>query len=81
MIVKCQRSLFTSDQRPGSKVLFYTEDRRRLWEGDISLEWAQHFGPSRSASDNRFFAEVEWPDSREPPTFIKRLPDQDWPPS
>jgi hypothetical protein len=75
MIVKCQRSLFSSDER-GPKILFYTEDRRWLWEGDMTAEWSQHWA---SVSDNRFFAEVEWRDRREPPTFIKRLPNQDWP--
>jgi len=74
MIVKCQRSLFTSEGPP--RILFYSEDRRCIWEGDMTVEWRQHWA---SVSDNRFFAEVEWPDTREPPILIKRLPDQDWP--
>lgn len=75
MIVKCQRSIAGNE---GSRMLFYTKTRRRLWEGASVPEWQAHFGPTTRPDDNRFFAEVKWPDTTQPPTFVRRLPEQDW---
>jgi hypothetical protein len=49
MIVKCQRSLFTSSGP--QRLLFYSQDRRWLWEGDINAEWAAAWS---EVADNRF---------------------------
>lgn len=75
MIVKCQRSLETTSDGP--RMLFY--NRARDWECFYPLtpEWNQHFGPTTSPEDNKFFAEVRW-NNAAPPTFVRKLPEQHW---
>ena len=74
MIVKCQRSLMTTLGAP--QMMFYNRTRSWQWMGDLTSEWNKQFGPTMSPEDNRFFAEVIWPNKREMPEFVKRLPEQ-----
>ena len=71
MIVKCQRSLETTENSP--QMLFY--NRARDWECQYpsTPEWDKRFqdwGP-------RFFAEVRWADAA-PPEFVRLKPEQHW---
>lgn len=80
MIVKCQRSLVTTE--PDAQLLVYNEDRSRMWRGPINAEWDARFGATTAPDDNRFFAEVRWLDvwlNMDPPSiFVRRLPEQGW---
>ncbi len=77
MIVKCQRSLETTEEC--AQMLFY--NRRRDWECQYPLtpEWDQYFGPTGSQlpEDNKFFAEVRWNDAA-PPAFVRKVSWRDW---
>lgn len=77
MIAKCQRSLETTEL-DGPQLLIYNRARDWMWQGAISEEWMALFGPTLAPHDNRFFAEVRWNDGREPPTFVRKLPEQNW---
>ena len=76
MIVKCQRSLETTEFVP--QLLFYNRARDWMLQCDLTEEWNQLFGKTTSPDDNRFFAEVRWPTRIEPPQFVRRLPEQHW---
>lgn len=76
MIVKCQRSLETTEFVP--QLLFYNRARDWMLQCDLTEEWNKYFGPPTSPDDNRFFAEVRWPTRIEPPQFVRRLPEQGW---
>jgi hypothetical protein len=76
VIVKCQRSLETTEAAP--QLLFYNRARDWLLQCDLTDEWNQHFGATTAPDDNRFFAEVRWPNRRTPPEFVRRLPEQHW---
>jgi hypothetical protein len=75
MIVKCQRSLATTEDTP--RMLFYDRTRAHLGEFALTEEWNAHFGATTAPQDNRFFADVEWRDHR-PPRFIRRVREQGW---
>ncbi len=77
MIVKCQRSLETTEPS-GPQILFYNEARDWYLQCPITDEWAKLFGKTLSQEDNRFFAEVKWPSRHLPPTFVRKLPEQHW---
>ena len=76
MIVKCQRSVFTT--MSGPQLMFYNKARDWFLQCDATEDWLKHFGPTTSPADSRFFAEVRWPVRAEPPIFVKRLPEQHW---
>ncbi len=76
MIVKCQRSLGTSNQY--AQLLVYNRDRSFMMQCDLTAEWNAQFGPTPSPDDSRFFAQVLWVDKTETPVFVQRLPEQGW---
>jgi len=81
MIVKCQRSLSTTEEC--ALMMFYNKDRTHLAQFDLTADWDRIFGPpprtlGEQMRTERFFAEVNWPDPQRPPTFVKRLPEQHW---
>lgn len=81
MIVKCQRSITTSEDRP--QMLFYNRARDWMWQGDLTAEWEEQFGsPPKTLGEmmrsERFFAEVRWRERHQPPEFVRRLPEQNW---
>ena len=81
MIVKCQRSVTTSEAVP--QMLFYNRARDWEWQGNLTPEWQEQFGPSPGTlgemmRSERFFAEVRWRHRHLPPEFVKRLPEQHW---
>ena len=76
MIVKCQRSIVTTEAAP--QLLFYNRARDWMLQCDLTEEWNARFGHTISPDDNRFFAEVRWPVRAEPPQFVRRLPEQHW---
>lgn len=76
MIVKCQRSVATNEPVP--QLLFYNRARDWMLKCNLTKEWNEHFGPTLSPDDSRFFAEVRWPVRAQPPIFVRRLPEQHW---
>ena len=74
MIVKCQRSLETTEAAP--QLLFYNRARDWMLQCDLTADWNKHFGPTTSPDDNRFFAKVRWLDRSRPPEFVHRLKEQ-----
>jgi hypothetical protein len=76
LIAKCQRSLETIEPT-GPQLLIYNRTRDWMWQGPITQEWNDLFGPTLAPHDNRFFAEVRWNDSG-PPTIVRRLHEQGW---
>ncbi len=77
MIVKCQRSLVTTESTV--QLLVYNRTRSRIVQRPMTRLWNTRFGPTGSPEDNRFFAQVRW-DAREgrAPIFVRKLPEQGW---
>jgi hypothetical protein len=81
VIVKCQRSITTTEDVP--QMLFYNRARDWVWQGDLTAEWDGQFGPSpktigEQMKSERFFAEVRWRDRHQPPEFVRRVGEQNW---
>lgn len=78
MVIKCQRSLFTTQEFP--RLLLYNRSRTRIIECDITPDWNERFGPSADRpDDNKFFAIVLWNKRNKMPQFVRKMPDNfDW---
>jgi len=76
MIVKCQRSLSTTEDY--RQMLFYNCTRE--WQGkfDLTPEWDRLFGPTETFDSNKFYAEVRWRDRTQPPLFVRKVEEQSW---
>lgn len=78
MIVKCQRSLVTTELSGGPQLLLYDRTYEWIMQCSMPPDWDARFGPTTSLEDNRFFAEVRWTDRYKAPVFLRRLPEQFW---
>lgn len=76
MIVKCQRSITTTEEQP--QMLFYTRDRSTLKQFDLTDAWDKVFQPVGFMEGHKFFAYVDWPDKSVPPILIEKIGDQNW---
>jgi hypothetical protein len=76
MIVKVQRSVYSSAGRP--TLLIYNEDNSMRGQWWLDEEWAARFDKGPGWSSFGFFAEVKWPDVDILPRFIRRVPEQPW---